>query len=273
MKLVKKCLIALAALATVMAFTGCGDMAGVGKTSGTKYNKTYTVDATGELKNADATWRRYVKQIGSKEEVAEIETTITIYKDFAKNDAAIFDVTDTSKSDGKAKTVVGFIVDYNKNATDDTVNDFVVFGFRPSNKTAYLGPYSAIKLGKDVEMDTENGSLVDTKASPKAKSGTEYFADGAISSDRYTVDDDGNIILQVAIKQETPGTYQFYLGGKKFGSSWKGSTISTKDKTKGMAIGGVAGYINVPKGAKVKVNYKTDSKKVTGSLFADEEEF
>ena len=267
MKMVKKLLLGLVAVAAVLTLAGCGDVAGVGKATGTKWDKTYSVDATGELNSDTAIWRRYVKQIGTKEEIAEIKTTITIYKDFKKNDAAIFDAT----IDGQLKkSVIGFIFDYNKNASDDTLNDFVVFGFRPSNNTAYLGPYSAIKLGKDVEMDTDDSSL---KNNPKASAGDEYYEDGPVPAGSYTTDTDGNIILEVEVRQSTKGKYQFYLGGKKFGSEFAGKTISDKKDTKDMAIGGVAGYINCPKGAKVKVNYKTDSDDVTGSLFADEEEF
>ena len=273
MKLVKKCLIALAALATVMALTSCGDLAGKGSATGTKFNTTYKVDGTDA--KLQTKWRRYVKQIGSKEEVAEIKTTITIYKDFAKNDAAIFDVPRETGTD-TYKSVIGFIFDYNDNENKDAngkkTHDFVVFGYRPTDDTAYLGPYSAIALDKNVELDTDNGSLVDTDASAKAKAGTEIFADYQKITNYITKDKDGNIIIEVSVKQEKPGTYDFYVGTKKLGS-WKGSTISTKDKTKDMAIGGVAGYINVPKGAKVRVNYKTDKKDVTGSLFADEEEF
>lgn len=268
MKMVKRILVGLAVLTTAFVLAGCGDVAGIGQATGTKYNKTYSVDGTDA--KLTTKWRRYVKQIGSKEEIAEIKTTITIYKDYAKNDPAVFE----SKVDNKdARAVIGFIVDYNKNADDATVNDFVVFGYRPANDTIYLGPYSAIKLGKDVEMDTDNSSLVDTTASPNAQGGTtdsEYYKDGAIPAGCVTTDKDGNKVLEVSVKQPTKGTYEFYLGSKKLGS-WKGKTISDKDPTKGMAIGGVAGYINVPKGAKVKVNYKTDSEDVTGTLFADEE--
>ena len=267
----KKLLAVIAAAAVALTLVGCGDVAGVGKATGTKWDKTYTVDATGELKNADATWRRYVKQIGTKEEIAEIKSTITIYKDYAKNDPAIFDVPDSSKSDGKAKAVVGFIVDYNANTENKDTSDFYVFGYRPTNKTIYFGPYSAIKIGKDVEMDTDNASLVDTTASAKAKMGDELWTDGkSYPASCVKTDADGNTVLEVSLKQKANGKYEFYLGTQKLGE-WTGKNISTKKETKDMAIGGIAGYINVPKGAKVKVNYTTDPEDVTGSLLADEE--
>ena len=270
MKMVKKVLMGLAVAAAVLTLVGCGDMAGAGSATGTKNNITYKVDATENASkklDENATWRRYVKQIGNKEEVAEIKTTITIYKEFAKKDAAIFENSENKKA------VIGFIVDYNNNA-DGTTKDFVVFGYRPANNTIYLGPYSAIAIGKNVELDTDNASLVDTTASPNAKAGNEYYPDGAAPAGSINTDADGNTVLEVEVKQETKGTYKFYLGGKYLGS-WQGKTIDTKDKskTKDYAIGGVAGYINCPKDGKVKVNYKTNSKDVTGSLFADEDEF
>ena len=40
----------------------------------------------------------------------------------------------------------------------------------------------------------------------------------------------------------------------------------------GLNIGGVAAYVNCPKGTKVKANFKTEQSSVTGTFFAEEDE-
>ena len=75
MKMVNKILLGLAAGAVVLSLVGCGDLAGAGKGKGTKNNLTITVDATDNAnKKLDKAYRRFIKQIGTSEKIAEIAT-------------------------------------------------------------------------------------------------------------------------------------------------------------------------------------------------------
>ena len=74
MKMVKKILLGLAAGAVVIGLVSCADVAGAGKATVTKTNKTITVDATDKAsKKLEKDYRRYIKQLGSSEKVAEIQ--------------------------------------------------------------------------------------------------------------------------------------------------------------------------------------------------------
>ena len=109
MKMVKKVLMGLAVAAAVFTLAGCGDMAGAGAASGSKYKKTITVDATGTLatvtkadgSEGEAKYRRYIKELSSNEKTAAIKSTITI----PKADLKLVDADDN--------VVVGYIFDMN----------------------------------------------------------------------------------------------------------------------------------------------------------------
>ena len=116
-----------AAMLAAMVLSGCNFKAGTGKVTGDKEDATYIVDATDnaekKLKTGDK-YRRFIKQIGSSENIAEIETTITI-----KTSECILTGQDDS---GKATSVVvGYAFDLNKNSSDEKLTDMVLFGFRP----------------------------------------------------------------------------------------------------------------------------------------------
>lgn len=266
----KKIMAILAASAVALALMGCDLLAakaGEGESKGTKSNQTITVDAKADAaKPLDKDYRRFVKQLGSSEKVAEITTTITF------NDTdSILTIKDAS---GKvtASTKIGYVFGMNKtwdatkdeptkDTTDSKLRDFYVFGFDPNGKRAYVEHYSNVNF-KD-ELDTDESAI---GTCDEAVFGGGSWASVKEGTD-YTVED-GKYTLVVSVKQSPKGKYDFYLGGKKLGTSALTSKYVDDD---GYAIGGVGGYVNVPKGGLAVVTYTTDKESVTGKFFADEE--
>ena len=275
----KKIMTIIAAAAVALTLVGCdmlASKAGEGKSSGTKNNKTISVDATGTLATvesgtgagAEAKYRRFIKELSGNEKTAAIKSTITIPKADLVTDGA------TDKN-----VVVGYVFDMNKSwdatankATTDTattkLRDFVLFGFSLDTKKAYVEHYSNVNF-KD-ELDTSETTI-------GSGSDKNIWGDGgwsaALTKGTDYREDDTNFYLDVEVKQETAGTYVFYLGGKKRGEyKASGNFLGTKaDGTEGLAVGGIAGYLKCPKGTKAKIIIETDNDDVVGKLFADEE--
>ena len=267
MKMVKKILLGLAASAVVIGLTSCADVAGTGKATGTKTNKTITVDGTDSKLTTD--YRRYIKQLGSSEKVAEITTTITVdTKDCiltAKNSAG----TDTYAN-------VGFVFDMNKvwdttknepkaDTSSEKLRDLIVFGFQPLNKKAYVEHYSNVNFKE--ELDTNDSSV---GTCDEAIFGNGDW--GTVTEGTDYALEDGVYTLVVKVKQATKGKYDFYLGNKKLGSYQSSGNYVGKasDNIEGYAIGAVGGYVNCPKGTKVVAKYTTDKDTVTGKFEAEE---
>ena len=274
----KKIMTILAALAVALMLVGCADLAGTGKATGTKSNKTINVDATSANTNKPLNhyYRRYIKQLGSSEKVAGITTTIT----FSEADC-VFEGDNVIPAEGggtkKGHAVIGFVFDLNKAwvdghaATDTTQShprDFYVFGFDPLDKKVYVEQYGNVDF-KD-ELDTDDGT-VGTRTEATVGGGSWKI----LSSSEYaqcvterTVN--GKKEYTVVVKVEpSNGQYNFYMGEMLLGTT--SATKHFKNNAK-QAIGGVAGYANCPKGTKLVVNYKTDTSTVIGTFYADEEE-
>lgn len=266
----KKIVTIIAAAAVALTLMGC-DMLGKGKTLGTKWKKTMTVDGTEITK----TYRRFLKPLSTSKNVSAIKTTIAV---------------DTEKSiiaaDGK-NAVVGLAFDFHKDTTAQAY-DFVLLGFAPETKKFYIERYESVPYGKassaeeamaeDAEdlgssgFDTDDGSMAAYKSFtgdfPMALGNTQVTDDWkAAPAGSYKADGDNGYELYVQIKQATKGTYDIYLGTTKV-ASYKGS----EKNDDGYCVGGAAVYANTPKGTKVKVKYISDKDNTTG-LFADEEEF
>lgn len=279
----KKIMVIIAAAAVALTFVGCDLLAakaGEGKSSGTKNNKTISVDATGTLATvpegevgagAEAKYRRFIKELSGNEKTAAIKSTITI----PKADLKLVDADDN--------VVVGYVFDMNKSwdatenkATTDSatskLRDFVLFGFNLKTKKAYVEHYSNVNFKE--ELDTSNNTIGEKNNTTDNIWGNGGWS-AALTKDTDYREDDDNYYLDVEVKQATAGTYDFYLGGKKRGSyKASGNFMGTKaDGTEGLAVGGIAGYLKCPKGTKAKIIIETDSDDVVGKLFADEEEF
>ena len=266
--LMKKIMTLLAALAVALMFAGCADLAGTGSATGLKTNKTVNVDATATAKiPLEKNYRRCIKQLGNSEKVSEITTTITF-----KEEDCIFDGEEINNETSHA--VIGYVFDLNKspNKPKDTSTerwrDFYVFGFCPSTKKAYIEHYYDVNF-KD-ELDVNEGTV--------GSRDDEMLGDGgwsAVSDSYYTVQEVNQkkvYTLVVTVKQDTAGQYTFELGGHQIGKASKASVSKCHDESTGLNIGGVAAYVNCPKGTKVKANFKTEQSSVTGTFFAEEDE-
>ncbi len=263
----KKLLAVIAAAAVALTLVGCdllANKAGEGEGEGTKDEYTITVDATDSAKTplADGkVYRRFMKQLGSSEQVAEFTTTIS------------FDASDLGNS------VVGLAFDFNK-AWDETegkaktdsatekLRDFYLFGFMASETKAYVEHYSDVNFKDEFDASEAEKSIGTSDDNvfgggnwTAVKAGTDYTKEGNV----YT--------LVISVKQSTPGQYDVYLGNTKLGTTKKaGNYKGTKlNKTENFAVGGLTTYVNVNKGNKVSVTYTTDKESVTGKFYADEE--
>lgn len=267
MKMVKKILLGMSAAAVIMSLVGCGDLAGVGRGSGTKEDKTITVDGTAS--NLSTKYRRYIKQLGSSEKVAEITTTITV-------DTSKCTLQSTDSAGNPTYANVGFVFDMNKSwntetnsATTDSTNsklrDLVVFGFQPLNKRAYVEHYSNVNF-KD-ELDTDDSAV---GVRDRAIFGGGSW--GAVTENTDYTLANGVYTLVVSVKQTQKGIYDFYLGNRKLGSYHAAGHFmgTTADGAKDFAIGGVGAYVNCPKGTKVVAKYETEKSSVTGKFEAEE---
>ena len=262
MKLVRKTLLGLTALAVVIGLASCKMGAGEGDTKGNKWDLTMTVDGTAEAKNPLAVnYRRFWKQFSSSEKVAAIKTTITL------------DPKACTLIENKA-SVVGYIFDLNKNASDTTKVDFCLICINPQTKKFYTERYEGISKQNDEIYDTNDGQLGPDGCNSDIGYGSYHRTNlntwNTLTTDMYSKNSDGVITCTVEIKQENK-KYSVYLGTVKV-AEYNASTSTNVDTIKNVeyAVGGIACYGNAGKGVKIVANYTTDKSTVTGKLEAEE---
>ncbi len=272
MKMTKKIMAVAVAAVVALTFVGCPKMGDV-NTSGTKWAKTFKLDATGDIKDAkgaDATYARGFAALSASTKCYEIETTITLPVAKAENIV----LTEAGK-----KSVVGlaFDVHLTKDANNKEFYDFVLVGVKPSDGGFYIERYSKVaKANLKDSMNTTMGNI-DEDAEVKfcdGKASTATWANGTVkTADPATVTTDG-YSWTVKVTQETAGKYEVYINDTKLGTWERELTDAEKaDKTHdGKAYGQVFMYGNAPKGTKINAKY-TSNKENTKGLFADEEEF
>lgn len=265
----KKIMTILAAAAVALMLEGCADAGGAGSATGLKTNKTVNVDATSANTRKPMAegnvWRRYVKQLGDSEKVAEITTTITF---------------DTSKcilvGDDNREAKIGYVFDLNKvwdstnnKPFEDTLSskrrDLCIFGFNPTSSKAYVEHYSDVDFEEELDTD-ETGNAIGVRDAA-------IFGGGGwatVTAGTHYTYENGVYTLVITISQSPKGTYTISLGGQPLGTYQASGKFKDTDN---YAIGGVGAYVNCPKGGKVVANYKTEQSSVTGKFFADEEEF
>ena len=264
MKLVRKTLLGLAAVAVVMGLASCKFGAGTGSTSGSKYNKDMTVDATPEntKKPCNTKYRRFWEELSSFEACAELTTKVSI------------DYDNSNMSSGVATT--GLIFNLNKSETGNTV-DFILIGISPT-AGYYVEKYENIEKGKAASLDTDDSAISDDFTSLDGKaSGVNYKPWSSVGI-TPTLTNDGKYEFTVKIEQETPGIYTVYINNKKVSVDAKMKAITPaktkelkKDGVKGKyAVGGIACYGSVSKGNKLIANFATDKDSVLGTLNAEE---
>ena len=268
MKMVKKFLIGLIAVSTVLALSGCKPLesGGDGELEGDKWEAVMTVD------NSTGTgYSRYWKQFGTAEKVEGIKTTVKF--DSAASDAG--------------NSVMGIVFDLNKNS-DNTV-DFCLIGISnrgglkyyferyvnvPTSKTKTEAGITDSSLG-DYYTYTLNGgsSWSTTKYTPSDSSVSDWKA---LPNGSYTIDQTtGDIIMEFELSQAN-GVYTAKIGTATIGT-FGADSISTYTRNaeadkNGKISGGIACYGNAYPGKKIVVTYTNDKNSLVGKLFAEDEE-
>lgn len=293
MKKQLKTLMSLTALCAVFALSGCAFKEGSGDSTGPKWNRTMTVDATTpDFTESGKLYRRFFEQLGTKETVAQIQTTITVDKSEGKS--IIANPTDTNK-----RVVVGLIFDMQKN--DDDTYDLTVVGVQPHSDRYYVERYTNVSdtpsiLEDESEDNSYSGFDSNETALANDDNTTRYTKENgvevgwaALPAGTYTGEDDSDSYsFDVSVKQSVPGKWDVYIGDVLV-ASYEGQTKHDKDTVisngKGnfskeyddlgedsakYAVGAAGVYANCPKGTKVTATYTSDKAKTYG-LFIDEE--
>ena len=274
MKMVKKILLGLVATAAVIGFVGCKAIAtDNAETSGTKWDKTVKVDAS----EVATGFKRAFEQLGTLEQAQQFDAEIT------------FNCLDEDNNIIDAVYGLAFDLNFDKNEEDKDITDsynFVLIGINPSKKNG-KGQYY-VERYKEVSMEANNGvtttnALGDyisyTSAGKVGQWTTDYkdnYSDWADAEGLYTADNEGNVTINLSVKQTTAGTYTVTAGGKTI-CTYTRSDKSTKkpeefvNVTKdGYAQGGIAMYTNAKPGQKIEFNCKINKDTFIGKLQAEE---
>ena len=274
-----------ALLAASIALVGCGMNEGDLDGKGSKWERTIEKDSTKVgVEKASPAYGRAFSQLGTKETVQSIKTLVTVYTDGM--DGWVLETAEGSKEytvaekgdskvDEKGKTinatevhgVVGFMFDLHKTKVEgDTLYDFIIVGYRPSDKGFYVERYANVPEGSMDDYVTTSGfgDATDffTKTSPSIAFEKGTY-DSAVTPE--TTEDGENVHkFTVTIEQDKAGTYTIKIGNITVGT-YEGIV---KDEKSGYAIGGAGVYANAPVGTIVKASFESD-KDVTVGLFAE----
>ncbi len=273
MKMVKKILLGLVATAAVIGFVGCKPIdTDNAETSGTKWDKTVKVDAS----EVTTGFKRAFEQLGTLEQAQQFDAEIT------------FNCLDDNGNVIDAVYGLAFDLNFDKNEDDKDIKDsfnFVLIGINPS-KNNNKGQYY-VERYKGVSMDENNGVKTSDSLgnyisyTSTGKNGpwtTEYkssYSDWQNATGLYTVDEEGNVKIQLSVKQTTKGTYTVKAGNTTV-CTYTRSDKSTKKPEEfvnvkdGYAQGGIAMYTNAKPGQKIEFNCKIDKDTFVGKLMAEE---
>lgn len=285
MKLCKKILFSAIAL-TAMAFIGCKMSEGDGKLSGSKWDATLTKDSTEVgVKVPSPAYGRFFKQLGTGEKVQSIKTLITVctkgIDGYAEDQGdGKYLVIENGTKNQEVHGVVGLIFDLHKTKAKadnegvwkegDTLYDFVIVGYRSSDKGFYVERYADIPEGSMDEFVTSSGfgtaTHVITTGTDKAPYYVYDYKDQV--SEVETEDGEPAHAFTVTVEQDeaNKGTYTIKIGNKTVGT-YTGLVNTEKDGS-GYAIGGAGAYANAPVGTIVKATFESD-KDATVGLFAE----
>ena len=299
MKLSKKVVAAMstaALLVTASVFTSCGDDEGEGEADGTKWNRTISVDSTDTTKVPAGSYSRYWSQLGNKEEIAGIITTVTVDKSKS-----------TLTADNK-KVVVGYMFDYlasagtseTGKAAESKNKQFCLLGVQPSEKRFYLEHYDNVEKGLDsyITTDSSLGSYtsfldnawsttqvsddwVNLQSGCYTDNDTEFsFAIGILPSSKddsdtaaFGASNADDAIYTVAIAKDADTLKKYVEDGTSTGIQeigwYQGSNVNdvslkvTGDDGKKTTVtnkacqGGVCAYANAPSGTKLVATFNT----------------
>lgn len=273
----KKIMTIIAAAAVALTLVGCANF-GDAKASGTKYKKTYSIDATGDLgkdsSGADNKYARAFTALSTSKKCSAIETEVVL--PVGENLENV-----VTSTEGK-NAVVGLAFDVHETEGTDGKKyyDFVLVGVKPADGGYYIEKYENISKDNLKEtMNTNDGAIdgakrgattgakftdCDGKTSGDWASGTvKTFADATkIVSDGYS--------WKIKVTQETAGTYEILINDVKKGTYKRDLTDAEKSSKDKKAYGQVFMYLNAPKGTKIKATFNSNKDNTVG-LFADEE--
>ena len=290
-----------ALIAASIALVGCGMNEGDLNGKGSKWERTIEKDSTKVgVKEPSPAYGRAFSQLGTKETVQSIKTLVTVYTDGM--DGWVLETAEGSKEytvaekgdskvDEKGKTinatevhgVVGFMFDLHKTKAEadaddesykkgDTLYDFIIVGYRPSDKGFYVERYANVPEGSMDDYVTTGGfgDATDffTKTSPSIAFEKGTY-DSAVTTE--TTEDGENVHkFTVTIEQddESKGTYTIKIGNKTVGT-YKGLVA---DEKSGYAIGGAGVYANAPIGTIVKAKFESDGDATVGLFLEPVEE-
>lgn len=264
MKMTKKILLGAAVAFVAATFIGCAGFGDV-QASGTKMNKTIKLDATGDDVK-DGEYKRGFQQVSVSKECYAIASTVTVdvSKDAKGNENSII-----STKDKNAVVGLAFDVHKTKNTDNKEAYDFVLVGVKPADGYYYVERYTDV-LVEDLKEDMTTNKTTIGGTYTALVTETSGWASKPIT---IAKDKDGNPTWDIAVSQDTKGTYVVKINGSKV-CEYKGKTISEgkeQEKSKDYAAGSVFAYANCPKGTKVKANFKQD-KDATLGLYAEIDE-
>jgi len=264
----KKIMTVLAAAAVALTLVGCAKLGDV-QTSGTKWKKTFKLDATGEIKDADgnaATYCRGFAALSASKKCSEIETVITLPMTDGKN---ITINTELQKS------VVGLAFDVSLVEKEDGKKyyDFVLVGVKPADGGYYIEHYYDVPQEALKEsMNTTDGTMGGQYEAVSGAEETGGWAGTIIPyEDASKVATDG-YKWTVKVTQETAGTYKVFINDVHKGTYTRTLTEAEAASKNGKAYGQIFMYGNSPAGTKIEAVFTSDKDNTVG-LFADEEEF
>lgn len=280
-----------ALIAASIALVGCGMNEGDLDGKGSKWERTIEKDSRKVgVEKASPAYGRAFSQLGTKETVQSIKTLVTVYTDemdgwvletakdskeytVAKKGDSKVDENDKTINATEVHGVVGFMFDLHKTKVDgDTLYDFIIVGYRPSDKGFYVERYANVPEGSMDDYVTTGGfgdaTNFFTNTSPSIAFEKETY-DSAVTTE--TTEDGENVHkFTVTIEQEeaNKGTYTIKIGNKTVGT-YKG--IVTDEKS-GYAIGGAGVYANAPIGTIVKAKFESDGDATVGLFLEPVEE-
>ena len=284
-----------ALIAASIALVGCGMSEGDLDGKGSKWERTITKDSTKVgVEEPSPAYGRAFSQLGTGEKVQSIKTLVTVYTDGI--DGLVVDqgngyylhapegAKDGGMVDDKKVSavhgVVGFLFDLHKTEAEadaadgksykagDTLYDFVIVGYRSSDKGFYVEKYNNVVEGSmDAYVTTTSFGDDVIYITEETKNKPYYVYDYKDCVEVGTTEDGENVHkFTVTIEQadENKGTYTIKIGDITVGT-YEGTVNSEKD---GYAIGGAGAYVNAPVGTIVKATFESD-KKATVGLFAE----
>ena len=273
----KKIMAVIAAAAVALTLVGCANFGA--KTSGTKWKKTFKLDATDteKLKDADGTEANYARgfaALSTSKKCNYIETTITLPAKEKDKAANIF------TASGVSPAVIGLAIDVHETTVNNKkYYDFVLVGVRPSSGEFYVEKYE--NIAKDdlkesmITNDSAIGGAKSNAASGAAKwtsldgKGSASFVSG--KTVKIDTNADGDKSFTITVTQDTAGTYVIKNGTTKLGEYTRALTDAEKASTAKLAYGQIFMYGNAPKGTKLTAKFDSN-KDATKGLFADEDE-